>query len=113
MQKQISEIKNVHKPFNFGPIIEVISKELFNLGQDAEGRYILSPAMLAAIDKFNKEYDENQPKIIDKGMQFRWETLEEFGVAYAAAANEWNNHYYLRRQKNLLWILFLIFLVWI
>lgn len=96
MQKQISEMKNFHKGFDFGPILQAISNELFNLGQDATDRWILSPAMLAAIEKFNKEYDESQPKAIDKGMQFRWETLQEFSDAYAAAAAQWNNNYYLK-----------------
>ncbi len=93
MQRQIGEMKNVHKPFDFGPIIEAISKELFNNGQDEKGRWILSPDTLAAIEKFRKDFDESQPKIIDKAMQFRWETLQELNDAYGDAASRWNYNY--------------------
>jgi hypothetical protein len=70
MQRQIGEMKNVHKPFDFGPIIEAISNELFN---------------------HVKDFDDNQPKIIDKAMQFRWETLQEFIDAYDSAASHWGH----------------------
>ncbi len=97
MQKQISELKNIHKPFDFGLIMQAISNEPFNLGKDETNRWILSPAMLAAIDVFIEEYDENQPKIFDKAMLFSWETLGKFAEAYAANAAQWGgNNYYLR-----------------
>lgn len=90
MQRQIGELKNIHKPFDFGPIIEAISNELFDNGKDEKGRWNLSPNTLAAIEKFRQDFDNNQPKIIDKAMQFRWETLEEFNKVYSAAAKQWN-----------------------
>lgn len=98
MQRQISEMKNDHKPFDFRPIIQAISNEAFNLGQDATtNKWILNPNTLAAIEKFRKDFDENQLKIIDKGMQFRWETLQELSDAYRDVAATWNNnHYYLK-----------------
>lgn len=93
MQKQIDQMKNVHKPFDFGPIIEAISKESFNHGRDGKGRSILSPITLEAIETFRKDFDDNQPKIIEKAMQFRWETLQELNHAYGAAAQRWNHDY--------------------
>jgi len=94
MERQISEMKNDHKSFDFKPIIQAISNELFNLGQDAEtGKWILSPATLAAIKQFREDFDASQPKIIDKGMHFRWETLRELSDAYAKAAIQWQYDY--------------------
>ncbi len=92
MQKQISEMKNVHKRFDFGPIIQAISNELFNHGKDAAtNKWILSPAFLAAYEKFQTDYAAHQHKTIDKGMQFRWETLQELSDAYRDAAALWNH----------------------
>jgi hypothetical protein len=94
MQKQISEMKNDHKPFDFNPIIQAISNEFFNLGKDAAtGKWILNPATLAAIKIFREDFDASQPKIIDKGMHFRWETLQELNNAYAEAAVQWGYDY--------------------
>lgn len=94
MQEQIAELKNFHKAFDFGPIIQAISNETFTLGKDrATNKCILSPETLAAIETFQKDYDASQPKIIDKAMQFRWETLQEFSDAYHDAAVRWNYDY--------------------
>jgi len=94
MQRQISEMKDEHKPFDFNPIIQAISNESFNNGRDAKtNKLILSEATLAAIDQFRKDFDATQPKIIDKGMHFRWETLEELFEHYVRAAAQWNYNY--------------------
>ncbi|MBX3710200.1 MAG: hypothetical protein KIT56_05605 [Gammaproteobacteria bacterium] len=94
MQRQISEMKDDHKPFDFNPIIQAISNESFNNGLDAKtSKLILSKATLAAIEQFRKDFDATQPKIIDKGMHFRWETLEELFENYVHAAAQWNHNY--------------------
>jgi hypothetical protein len=94
MQKQISAMKNHHKPFEFTPIIQAISNESFNHGHDAKtNKWLLSPATLAAIQTFRNDFDASQPKTIDKGMQFRWETLQELTDAYVNAAAEWEYDY--------------------
>lgn len=94
MKRQIGEMKNVHKPFDFWPIIQAISNESFNNGKDEQGRWILSVNTLAAIEKFRKDFDDNQPKVIDKAMQFRWQTLQDFNDAYDSAAAYWHYNYY-------------------
>jgi hypothetical protein len=104
MDKQIGELKNIHKSFDFGPIMQAISNETFNLGLDTTGRLLLNPATLIAIQIFTKEYDENQPTVIDKAMQFRWETLKEFSMARDIAHAQWPNakekYYRLSLIKN-------------
>ncbi len=97
MQKQINEMKNERVKFDFAPIIEAISNEPFNNGHDPETKkWILSPHTLSAIKKFREDFDASQPTIINKGMHFHWETLHELINAYAAAAAQWNAHYYYR-----------------
>lgn len=94
IQKQIQEMKNYHKPFDFTPIIQAISNELFNTGYNDQTKQLkLSKATLAAIETFNYDFDENQPKIIEKGMQFRWETFQELIDAYAKVAEQWEYDY--------------------
>ncbi len=100
MQKQISEMKNEHVKFDFAPIVQAISDEKFNNGRDPEtNKWILSPHTMAAIKKFREEFDASQPTIIDKGMQFRWETLRDLKDAYVALTAQRNNntgYYYYR-----------------
>jgi len=109
MQKQISEMKNYHQPFDFTPIIQAISNELFNHGRDGEtNTWILSKATLTAIETFRKDFDASQPKIIEKGMQFRWETLQELTDAYAEVAKQWRYDYKkcaLLEDAVLAWVL--------
>ena len=93
LQKEIDVMQNVHKPFDFGPIIKTISEESFNQGNDDKNRLLLSPVTLTAIQKFRKDFAANQPKIIDKGVQFRWETLVELCEEYRNAAQQWNDDY--------------------
>ncbi len=84
MQRQIDAMSNVHQHFNFRPLIEAISKELFINDK-------VSPETQAAIDKFRKDFDDNQPKIIEKGMHFRWETWQDWCEAYREAAERWKD----------------------
>jgi len=94
MQRQISKMKDEHKSFDFNPIIQAISNESFNNGRDPKtNKWILSQATLAAIDQFRKDFDATQPKIVDKGMHFRWETLEELFEHYVRAATQWDYNY--------------------
>jgi len=108
MDRQMSELKNTHKLFNFTPIINAISNESFNNGQDDKGRWILSSDTLKAISEFRETFSASQPKIIDKGMQFRWEILKEFSDAYTDAAKRWRYCYEkcaLLEDAALMWIL--------
>jgi hypothetical protein len=109
MQKQISEMKDEHKNFDFDPIMRAISNEFFNNGRDAEtNRLILSPVTLAAIEQFRNDFDTAQLKIIDKGMHFRWETLDELCDVYTEAARQWNFNYNrctLLEDAVLAWVL--------
>src|SRR3990167_8383382 len=95
-QKQIKERfadNNQAKGFDFKPIIQAISDEQFNHGKE-NNKWILSDSTLKAIETFRKDFDESQPKIIDKGMHFRLETLQELYETYAkAAAPQWEYHY--------------------
>jgi hypothetical protein len=75
------------------PVIIAITAEQFNHGRDANGRLILSPATLAAIETFRAEFDKSQPKRIEKGMHFRTNTLLETCDAYVQAAAQWNYNY--------------------
>jgi len=74
-------------------VIVAINAEQFNLGRDASNRLILSDATLVAIDAFRKAFAESQPKIIEKGMHFRYDTLQETYDAYARSAAQWNYSY--------------------
>lgn len=77
-------------------VIQAITNEQFNPvnpGRDADNKLILSPATLAAITAFSKGLDALQPKIIDKGMHFRLNTLQETYDAYVLAASQWGYDY--------------------
>lgn len=74
-------------------VIQAISNERFDNGEDANGRKILSPATLAAIATFREAFTASQPKIIDKGMHFRYNTLQETFDAFVLAAQQWNYDY--------------------
>ncbi len=75
------------------PVIQAIAQEQFNLGEDADNRLILSAATLTAIETFREEFAKSQPKIIEKGMHFRNNTLLETYSAYAQVAPHWNYSY--------------------
>ena len=77
-------------------VIQAIINEQFNLGRDADNKLILSPATLAAITMFREGLAALQPKIIDKGMHFRLNTLQETYDAYVQAAGQWRYHFYNR-----------------
>ena len=74
-------------------VIQAITEEPFNRGRDEYNKLILSPATLAAITTFRKALDALQPKVIEKGMAFRFNTLQEIYDAYAQAAAQWRYHY--------------------
>ncbi|OGT35852.1 MAG: hypothetical protein A3F11_09555 [Gammaproteobacteria bacterium RIFCSPHIGHO2_12_FULL_37_14] len=95
-QKQLQERfsdQNQGKGFDFKPIIQAISNEQFNHGEDENNKWILSEATLKAINAFRKGFDESQPKIIDKGMHFRLETLQELYEEYERIAQQWQYDY--------------------
>ncbi|HLB43247.1 MAG TPA: F-box protein [Gammaproteobacteria bacterium] len=95
-QKQIRERFsdiNPGKGFDFKPIIKAIANEPFNHGEDENNKWILSEATLTAIETFRKDFDESQPKIINKGMHFRLETLKELYEEYARIAQQWQYDY--------------------
>ena len=75
-------------------VIQAISHEQFNLGRDADNKWILNPATLTAIGTFRVALAELQPKVVEEGMHFRSITIQETWDAYAqAAATTWGyNH---------------------
>lgn len=76
------------------PAIAAITAEQFNLGNDADGKLILSSATLAAIETFREAFAQSQPRVIQKGMHFRLNTLlVETYNAYAVTATQWGYRY--------------------
>lgn len=75
------------------PVIEAITSEQFNLGNDADNKLILSAETLAAIETFREEFANSQPKKIEKGTHFRNNTLLETYNAYIQAAEQWTYNY--------------------
>lgn len=73
-------------------VIQAISNERFDHGLDGK-KWILSDETLEAIKTFRKEFAATQPKIIDKGMHFRLETLLEVCEEYIKAAKLWKYDY--------------------
>jgi hypothetical protein len=69
-------------------VIEAISNEQFDSGSDNK-KMILRPATLEAITTFRKEFAALQPEIIDKGMHFRLNTVQETFDAYITVAPQW------------------------
>jgi hypothetical protein len=59
------------------PAIAATAAEPFNLGQDPDGRLILSQATLTAIETFREKFTKSQLKRVEKGMHFRNNTLQE------------------------------------
>lgn len=104
IQKQISEkigtenkeqddqIKNQLNAL-LGSVVQAITNEQFNLGRDADNKLKLSPATLVAITAFREGLAALQSKIIDKGMHFRLNTLQETYDAYVQAAEQWGYEY--------------------
>ncbi len=86
------EIKN-HLRGLLATVMQAITNEKFNHGRDAAKKLILSPATLDAITTFRKALDALQPKIIDKGMHFRYNTLQEIYDTYAQASAQWGYDY--------------------
>jgi hypothetical protein len=75
------------------PVIEAITAEEFNLGNDAHNKLILSDATMAAINTFRRKFADSQPKIIEQGPHFRDNTLLETCNAYAQAETQWGYNY--------------------
>lgn len=73
------------------PVIEAITNEQFNLGEDANKKLILSDATMIAINTFRKGFADSQPKTIEKGPHFRDNTLLETYAAYAS--QQWDDDY--------------------
>lgn len=108
MQRQISELGNIHQEFDFQPIIQAITNEPFNHGYDAVGRWLLSPTTVAVIDQFRKDFAKTQPMIINTGIQFRLETLQALFDAYAESISQWEHDYYkcaLLEDAAIAWVL--------
>jgi len=97
MERQIKEKIDDRepKPFDFKPIIGAISNNTNYLGRDpATNKWILSPALLAAIKKFRIDFHRAQARVIDKGVHFRLEIVQALLDAYAdVAKNQWNYDY--------------------
>lgn len=74
-------------------VTQAMTIEQFNLGRDANNKLILSPATLAAITAFREGLAALQPKIIDKGMHFRLNTLQETYDTYVQVAAQWGDNY--------------------
>jgi len=73
-------------------VIQVITNEQFNNGDDDEGKLILSRATLDAITTFRKAFDALQPRTIYKGRRSRLDTLNETNDAYVQAAWGWQEY---------------------
>lgn len=85
-------IKN-HIAALLATVIQAITNEQFNHGQDTNGKWILDESTKLAIEKFRNEFAASQPKIIKKGMHFRLETLKEVCEAHTQATHQWSYHY--------------------
>lgn len=85
-------IKN-HLAGLLAAVIQAITNEQFNHGLDAEDKWILTPATLAAIATFREALDALQAKIVDKGMHYRSNTLQETYDAYFQAARQWQDDF--------------------
>ncbi|HLB41708.1 MAG TPA: hypothetical protein VJN02_02450 [Gammaproteobacteria bacterium] len=82
------QIKN-HLASLLALVIQAITIEQFNHGRNEEtNQLILSEVTLTAIERFRKKFDESQPKVIDKGMHFRLEILQELYEKYAKIAQQ-------------------------
>lgn len=79
------------------PIIQAITDEPFGDGNRVEGKYPLSDATRTAITNFENAFIESQPKVIEQGVRFDLETLNQIYAAYAraagAGAGRWNYDY--------------------
>lgn len=73
-------------------IIKAIGAEQFNLGRDFNKKLILSSATLEAINTFKEEFAKSQPMVIDKGLHFRYRTLQETLYAYVRSAADWHDN---------------------
>lgn len=98
MERQIKEKfggVDEQKHFNFTPIIQAISNDASYLRRDpATNKWILSPAILAEIKKFKIDFHRAQARVIDKGIHFRLEIVQELLEAYHdVAKNQWGYDY--------------------
>jgi hypothetical protein len=74
-------------------VIQAITNT-FSRGIDANKKLIFDDYTLLAIDAFRSALGKLQPKIIEEGMHFRSNTLQETLDAYAQAADAWGHDYY-------------------
>lgn len=88
--KEKSEEQDNHLRALLAAVIQAILNEQFNHGRDS---LILNDTTLKAIQAFKEAFDTTQPKVIDKGVHFRLETLQEVCKAYEDAARQWNYDY--------------------
>jgi hypothetical protein len=91
--KNQEEKSKAHFDALLQPVIKAIDAEQFNLGRDINKKLILSPATLAAINTFREEFAKSQSMVINNGMHFRYETLQETLNAYVRAAGHWEYNY--------------------
>lgn len=75
------------------PVIEAITDEGFNSGRDVIRKLKLSTATLSAINTFRTKFADSQPKIIERGLHFRDNTLPETFGFYTEAAKLWEYNY--------------------
>jgi hypothetical protein len=88
--KSKEEKSQTHFDTLLQPVIQAIDTEQFNFGRDANNKLILSSATLAAIGTFREEFAKSQPRVIEKGMHFRYNTLQEALTAFDQASARWN-----------------------
>lgn len=93
---QDDQIKNKLNALLRTVIQAIDNEQQFNLvddARDANNKLILSPVTLAAITTFREGLAALQPKVINKGMHFRLNTLQETYDAYVTAAIQWEWDY--------------------
>jgi hypothetical protein len=83
---------SAHLQLLLQPVIAAISVEQFNHGRDANKKLLLSLATLAAIDTFRDKL-KNWMLNIEKGLHFRYNTLQEVYNSYAVIAALWHYQY--------------------
>lgn len=91
-QVKDNEIKN-QLATELTKVIQAISNEQFDAERDSVNKWKLNLATLTAIAAFRTALTELQPKVVEEGMHFRSNTLQETLDAYAQAAEQWDCNY--------------------
>ena len=75
-------------------MIAAIEAEPFDGARDAKGRLHLRPETLVAIEIFKEGFAKTQPKVIVRGMHFRYSLMQTAYNRYDALEKQWENDYY-------------------